>query len=110
MTGQAVVDRLRSLIHDEHLEYRYSDTVLLPVLNDAVRELASARPDLLLDADGVATDVLDLTALSETVPFDERYRLALAHNMAALLYEADGTDETNQKLAQLHRQNVLRLT
>jgi len=104
MTGQTIISRWRTLIADERQEYRYDDTVALEILNSARQQLAEDRADLLIDGDGVLTDISDLSALSEDCGFPTSMLQALAHLCAQLTYEREGNDETNLKLAEFHRQ------
>jgi hypothetical protein len=97
MTGQQVVTFWRGLVSDSNVEYRYSDTLALELLNLARQALASDRPDLLLDTDGTLDTITDLSALSETDVFNSDSKQALAYYMASLIYEREGTDENNLK-------------
>lgn len=46
MTPAEVIAEVRTLVQDERVPYRYSDTVLLRFLNQTVRRMAVLRPDL----------------------------------------------------------------
>lgn len=55
MTPNGVIAEVRRLISDTRETYRYSDTVLLGFVNDVIKRMVIARPDLFATIASIAT-------------------------------------------------------
>lgn len=85
-TFQTAVDEAREILQDSEEPYRYSDTVLLNILNRALQELARIRPDAFWDTfvtdDIVVTEVTSGT-LSTTFPLPMQFYLPVVSFIVA---------------------------
>lgn len=55
MTPASIIVQVRSLVQDTRTPYRYTDTVLLGFVNQALKRMAMVRPDLFTVFETVAT-------------------------------------------------------
>ena len=102
MTAQDIIDLVRQEINDTIRDYRFADSEILSALTDANRELALDRPDLLLDANGDYITIVDITAVSDTILFDDNQRQALMHYTCYRILSKDSEDDQNMALARTH--------
>jgi len=81
---------------------RFPDTTLFVYLNQALVELGYRRPDLLLKADQTLNTHTAVTALSDTLEFDDEYKGALASYTIYLAFSEDNSQTHNAQQAQVH--------
>lgn len=114
MTGNDVLTRAWAMVNDTGSVKRNSLIQMTTFLNDGIRDVLSRRPYLNLLADGTLTGAFeDLSAqavTAATLPLEDSCREALAHYVAARVYEMDASDEHNARQAQYHRATYQSLT
>ena len=88
------VKEARTLLQDSVAPYRYSDPELIAELNLAIFEARRVRPDLFLSYRG-KNPYPTFTALTDAVPFEDVYRVALTYYMVgkATLRDEEDTDD-----------------
>ena len=115
MIGTAVLAEARIMIGDiatEEANRRQPVANMVKYLNNAIQDLLMRRPELALADDGTLTAFTELTTTtvsSQALPVDEDYREALAHNIAAQIFQIDANDEHNAQQALSHEQVYLSL-
>lgn len=114
MTGNDVLIRAWAMVNDNGDSKRTPIAQMALLLNDGIRDVLSRRPYLNLLADGSLTGAFaDLTAstvIGAVLPLEDSSREALAHYVAARVYEMDASDEHNARQAQYHRATYHSLT
>ena len=93
-TVQDYVKEARTLLQDSVAPYRYSDLELIAELNLAVLEAKRVRPDLFFEYRG-KHPYPTFTALTDVVPFEDVYRVALTYYMVGkcTLRDEEDTDD-----------------
>jgi len=81
---------------------RFPDTTLFVYLNQALVELGFRRPDLLLQTDGTLNTHTAVTALGDTLEFDDEYKGALADYTLYLSFSEDNSQTHNANQAGIH--------
>ena len=89
-TVQDYIDRARVLLLDASVPYRYTDDELRENLNLGIMEIRRLRPDVLMGFFGLTLP--EFTTLSDSVPVDPQYRMALLYYV---LGQAQLRDEEN---------------
>lgn len=97
MIASDVIDRVRAELNDTAAgQYRWDDDTLLGYLSDAQRQLKDLRPDVFLSGASMLTPG-ELTATSDALSVDEKYRTALVYLVSGLVLEEDQSDANVEK-------------
>lgn len=108
MTGDTVINRAWDMVGDVDTSIqmkRYKLADMVGYLNDAIQNLLSRRPELLLTTSGTLntfTEITTATYNTATLPVDETYREFLAHYIASRIFESDSDDENNITMHEHH--------
>lgn len=108
ITGQQIVDEVRTTVVDDTPTYRWSDALLLGWLNAGLQALFSKRPDCMLLEDDTAVQVnrpIAMNALSEVLPVDDKYSVALVQYVLhrVFLTDTDELEAASQGRAAAHK-------
>lgn len=102
MTVQTVIDKARLLLGDTETTYRWSDVTLISKLNDAMEDLWRRDTTAFNTASVAYEKPDDVSAVGNTVPVRDSYRLALVYFMCYLTLIEDQDDQVNVNLAQAY--------
>lgn len=103
-TIQNLLDEARLLLQDSRTPYRYTDDVLVPVLNRALQELNRIRPDAFFDTfDDVETVVPVLT----TADLATNFPVAMMYYAPVLYYVVGAVELSDDEFAVEGRASVL---
>lgn len=88
-TVQDYVDRIRVLLQDTVVPYRYPDEDIVSSLNEGLQQARMKRPDLFLD--DLRSDVpeYDAGSLGDTLVMDQQYRLPLVYYATGMIQLRD---------------------
>ena len=109
MTNAEVLTRVRRSLSDtvggsDGSSYRWSDTVLLDLLDSAIKQVSRDRPDSRYDAEGeLVSAPLEASRTSDTFPLDTKWADHAATLTAALALEMDSADTANREQAVYYR-------
>jgi len=110
ITCEACLARARGILNDENAgAYRWSNEVLLVLMNSGLDDFFARRPDLLVKPDGMnaTADETCFTTDGGTVDFlPRKYTDAIAYGCAARALEQDSNDTANQQNAALFYQRA----
>jgi len=103
MTGQNVVNLARGMIKDDvpdaNNNYRWSDTLLLGYLNQALQDLNARQPWQFLEDSGYQAPA-NASALNETLTAPDSTLYALAYTVASMALFQDSDDPANRQQAE----------
>jgi hypothetical protein len=106
--GDAIEDARRQLRDDHTGSQRWSNTVLLRYLSDAIFDLGfHRRPDLRLTTSSTLNTVASVTATTDQLIYDRAWQQPLADFICYRALNEDHTDLENVKVAQMHYQSYL---
>ena len=92
MTGQNIIDEVRSTLMDETEPYRFSDVLMLGFLNDGLQTLFSRRPDSVIMEDDVRIRIdrpAPLGQLDDPLVMEPHWRPVLVHYVLYRAYDID---------------------
>ncbi len=85
-TYQTALDEAREILQDTEEPYRYSDTILLNILNRALQELGRIRPDAYwatFSTDDIAVPEVAVGDLATTFPIPTQFYLPVVSFIVA---------------------------
>jgi hypothetical protein len=85
-TYQTAIDEAREILQDVDEPYRYTDTILLNILNRALQELGRIRPDAFwstFSADDIVVPEVTTLDLSTTFPLPMQFYLPVVSFLVA---------------------------
>lgn len=100
MTAQEIVTRVRSLIKDEFISYRWSDAYMFTSITEASRKIAEKRPDSLFTTTVPTTNIITtITALTDVLQINDRYKESIENYVCYRCMQKDSEDTSNMALA-----------
>ena len=103
VTGTQVVDRARRILADTVTTYRWSDAILLDILNDGVREIWERRADSRYSTSGVLqTSYTEIASLGSNLAVLSPWRDALVEWVCWRAFAMDADDQENMGRAKYH--------
>lgn len=105
-----ITDRVRPILNDETATFDWSNALLIRFYNDAAMLLRSKRPETKLNDAGDEIPFVDATeaALTEDVPFDDKWRPAFVDYILSRAFEVDAGDRRDSDRATHHWDNFSR--
>jgi hypothetical protein len=112
--GNVISTVRRTLMDDIVDDYRNTDSALIGMLQNSIRELVAWRPALRLASGGTLRDVETMTlgtgaTMSSTMLVDETYLLPLAYGVCEQVYRDEDSDDFNANRASEMRAKFLDL-
>ncbi len=105
----AVLARLRELLTDQTVPYRWSDEQLLGAIEDAHYDLVlRRRPDVRLDSDGELVTPTPITSVATALIVGPEWLNPLTWCAAARVLETDTADAANRTLADHYQATYFR--
>ena len=98
-TGTNIItERVRDSLNDTSTQtnvQRWSDTLLLRLLNDAETMIVSLRPDALLAADGSVLTITPLTGIGQNINLGDKWALAIHRYICQMALSMPGKGRLN---------------
>lgn len=97
-TGR-MLDRIRILVNDES-SVRWSDSIILLWLNDAILEIRDRRPDIVIDASGNRRTYSRIKTVDDNIDIEEIWWEAIVNYVCWRLLTESAEDTISQKRAE----------
>jgi hypothetical protein len=97
-----IIASARQTLMDAATPYHWGDPILISAVMDGCREIKLRRPDLLLQSNGTMGTLSTLTALTDTVPYPDEHKDALAHYAVSRALSEENPDTQAQAKADWH--------
>ena len=108
MTGRNIANNVWITLGDIDAPHDWEDSVMVSLINRAVKDLITRRPDARIDVSGEILTVTDIDSLTDTVSLIDYWQEPIVLLVTSMAYSMKGAGRENTKRAQLFMDNYLR--
>lgn len=103
MTYAQFEQKIRLLVNDTMMPYRFAQETIFDFTREAVKHLRNINPSEKYGPDGLLDEEVPVPAAGTEVRFDPRHEEAIVKYAAHLVYQLDQTDTVNLQISETLR-------